>query len=88
MASISLGKVRHMVRSVFGEDAEIIKEDEFSYPNRSSSDNGLIIVGSYGKRESANYNIYNRNDWLEIKNAFEAGQKLKPRLFSEGYRKP
>ena len=88
MASISLGKVRHMVRAVFGEDVEIIREDEFSYPNRSSSDNGLIVIGSYDNRESANYNIYNKNDWLEIKNAFEAGQKLKPRLFSEGYRKP
>lgn len=88
MASISLGKVRHMVRAVFGEDAEIILENEFSYPNRSSSDNGLIVVGSYGERESANYNIYNRQDYQDIKNAFEAGQKLKPRLFSEGYRKP
>ena len=88
MASISLGKVRQMVRAVFGEDADIISEDEFTYPNRSSpSDNGLIIVGSYGNRESANYNIYNKQDYQDINDAFKAGQKLKPRLFSKGYRK-
>ena len=79
---------RVAAQAVFDFPTKIIQEDSAYYPNRSHTDHGEILIRINDRWDYSNYNIYNKNDWLEIKNAFEAGQKLKPRLFSEGYRKP